>query len=131
MIQKPLFIIQDENKAKEERQSRMISLNFEKCLRKENEAVSGPPRTYCPKEFDRILCWEETPANQWAYQQCPEYVIGFANIKDKARRFCQEDGIWMLKPNSTKSYTDYRSCIEDKKTNQLLHVLILFLFFVG
>jgi hypothetical protein len=87
-----------------------------------NESTKALPGVHCPKEFDNILCWPETPANQWAYQQCPPYVIGFENTNERAKRFCNEDGTWMHRPNSNKSYTDYRSCFEDKKTDELLTV---------
>lgn len=76
-------------------------------------AMSLGKSAHCPREFDGILCWEETLAGQNAYQQCPEWFIGFQNKKERAKRFCRPDGTWYRKPNSNNSYTDYMPCIED------------------
>ncbi len=109
--------------------------------------LSSSNELKCPKAFDQILCWEETPANTWATQDCPEWFvfkltyciydisylhmtsllrfIGFENRKGKAKRFCQADGTWRLKPNTNVTYTEYRACIDDLDA-KLLAVKIYF-----
>lgn len=63
--------------------------------------------------FDGILCWEETLAGQVAFQQCPDWFIGFKNKKERAYRTCQNDGTWVPKKNASGTYTEYRACIKD------------------
>lgn len=70
--------------------------------------------------FDLILCWDETPVNQWAIQPCPIWFIGFENSKKFAKRFCQPDGTWVMRRNM--SYTDYTGCIEEDFAAQILTV---------
>ena len=80
----------------------------------------------CPYAFDHILCWDETPANTWALQDCPDWFIGFENPNGKAKRFCTEDGTWALKPNTNLTYTEYRACIEGGDAEELaVHFLLL------
>lgn len=71
--------------------------------------------------FDLILCWDETDPNQWAVQPCPIWFIGFENSKSFARRFCQQDGTWVMRKNI--SYTDYTGCIEEDFTSKILTVV--------
>ena len=106
-------------------QSQKIMEEFMRCMANTQSSTSSDEIDFqssqsyeselkCPSEFDQILCWEETPADQWAYQNCPEWFIGFENRNGKARRYCQKNGTWTLKLNSTNvSYTDYRGCIEN------------------
>lgn len=86
------------------------------------EETEPPKELKCPKTFDTILCWEETPANQYARQQCPEWFIGFLNKKAFARRFCQKNGTWELKRNTNHTYTDYKPCLEENFDDKLLAV---------
>ena len=84
----------------------------------------------CQGEFDQILCWDETPAEQWAYIDCPEWFIGFENRKGKAKRYCQKNGTWTLKPNSSnQSYTDYKGCIDNLDEKLLAVNKIIFVNF--
>ena len=79
-----------------------------------------PREPRCPGEFDQILCWEETPADSWAYIKCPDWFIGFENRNGRAKRYCRKNGAWTLKPNSSNvSYTDYRGCIENTDEKSL------------
>lgn len=94
------------------RQLENILRNQEKCQVNQTQ-FSNPGVKKCPKSFDHILCWEETPAGQWAEQGCPAWVIGFENQKEKARRFCEPDGTWKLRENSTVTYTNYTLCVEN------------------
>ena len=107
--------------------------NYLKCFdepESSEELVTKPKsdEKKCPKSFDQVLCWEETPPNKWAYQDCPEWVIGFENNKGKAKRFCQENGTWTLKNNSNLTYTDYRACIENLDEKSLLVTYCLFFY---
>jgi hypothetical protein len=77
----------------------------------------------CPMTFDGILCWEESPADQWAKIDCPMWVIGFHNSKGKATKFCQSNGEWKPKArqvnNSSPSipFTNYTDCLNDRDYN--------------
>lgn len=138
-----MFVFSQEEFNDEHRQTLMALLNRERCLasklsksneitkandQSENngdggddaaddaaddlETTTSKPKN-CPMEFDGILCWDESPAGQYAFQQCPDWVIGFQNKKEFAKRFCEKNGTWMIKPNSNHSYTDYVPCIEN------------------
>lgn len=36
--------------------------------------VSAP---YCPPVFDGLICWKATPANETAYESCPDFIDGY------------------------------------------------------
>jgi hypothetical protein len=107
----------------------MQSNDSQPQLFKMSSSLSSSNELKCPKAFDQILCWDETPANTWATQDCPEWFIGFENRKGKAKRYCQPDGTWRLKPNTNVTYTEYRACIDDLDA-KLLAVTIIISFFV-
>nr|QVK45718.1 G protein-coupled receptor [Proales similis] len=92
-----------------------IDKNSEECKRPaENGAEIDQSAPKCPKLFDRILCWPETAAGKWAYQECPHWFIGFENAHGVAKRYCESDGTWQTKSGMNgSSYTDYKDCVKD------------------
>lgn len=91
----------------------MIKINRERCANNASTNSYEAKPNFCPKFFDGILCWDETMAGTTAYQQCPDWFIGFQNKKESAYRNCLKDATWQPKQNSNGTYTDYRACIKD------------------
>ncbi|XP_071803216.1 PDF receptor-like isoform X3 [Asterias amurensis] len=63
----------------------------------------------CPIEYDKTMCWPETPLNTTAYQLCPDIFPQLDPTKF-AQAFCREDGTWGL--------FDYLPCFR-KETEEL------------
>lgn len=102
-------------------QDEQLERNRKNCdLTPKNLSTGGGPsdkpgQLKCPRVFDTILCWDETPANVTARQICPDYVIGFINPYAYAERTCMPDGRWQSrinKNNQTVEYTNYINCME-------------------
>lgn len=74
------------------------------------------PGVYCNVTFDKLMCWDYTPAGTEALQSCPNYVNGL-NAASFATRECLDDGTW--KPNAeynnTDGWTNYTGCVGGPK----------------
>ncbi|CAG5128593.1 unnamed protein product, partial [Candidula unifasciata] len=65
--------------------------------------------TYCPRVWDNVLCWPDTPAGEVAVQPCPDYINGFKPWEN-ASRTCMKDGTWFFHDVRNRTWTDLRSC---------------------
>jgi calcitonin receptor-like len=73
--------------------------------------------------FDGILCWNQTMANERAYQTCPDYIVGF-NSKYCASIICLENGEWQKRNGSNKTYTNYEDCIKEEIRNDDAYLVV-------
>ncbi|XP_035807407.2 calcitonin gene-related peptide type 1 receptor [Amphiprion ocellaris] len=81
-----------------------------KCLEK---MKTDPPYNksglYCSHTWDGWLCWDDTPAETYASQNCPDYFADFDST-EKATKYCRADGQWFHHPESNKIWTNYTLC---------------------
>uniref|UniRef100_A0A8C7ZT29 Calcitonin gene-related peptide type 1 receptor n=1 Tax=Oryzias sinensis TaxID=183150 RepID=A0A8C7ZT29_9TELE len=65
---------------------------------------------HCGRSWDGWLCWDDTPAGAYAFQNCPDY---YSDLKptEKAAKYCGEDGQWFRHPKSNMTWTNYTLCI--------------------
>ncbi|KAL7637420.1 UNVERIFIED_CONTAM: hypothetical protein RMT77_012148 [Armadillidium vulgare] len=66
---------------------------------------------YCPRLFDGWSCWNDTPAGEVAYVDCPDFVPGF-DAKRKGLKVCLENGTWFKHPNTNEHWSNYTNCID-------------------
>ncbi|XP_024116173.1 calcitonin gene-related peptide type 1 receptor [Oryzias melastigma] len=92
--------------------TKMIILEKKKtCLEK---MTSDPPHDksglHCSRSWDGWLCWDDTPAGTYAFQNCPDY---YSDLKptEKAAKYCGEDGQWFRHPKSNMTWTNYTLCV--------------------
>ncbi|XP_073845244.1 diuretic hormone 31 Receptor isoform X2 [Musca autumnalis] len=65
---------------------------------------------YCPGTFDGWLCWPDTPAGKTAYEQCPEFIVGFDPLR-YAHKECEINGEWYKHPLTNRSWSNYTTCV--------------------
>ncbi|BFY97630.1 hypothetical protein BsWGS_00669 [Bradybaena similaris] len=92
-----------------EQQARLEEAHL-KCLQyilyQPTPATNG---TYCPRDWDDVLCWPDTAAGEVAVQPCPDYINGFKPWEN-ASRSCMGDGTWFFHDVRNRTWTDLRSC---------------------
>uniref|UniRef100_K1PTB9 Calcitonin receptor n=1 Tax=Magallana gigas TaxID=29159 RepID=K1PTB9_MAGGI len=71
-------------------------------------------KTYCPKVFDHVTCWNYTLANTTAVGGCPlSHPQGMIfSQQGHSYRQCQSDGAWFVNPYTNTSWTNYISCVD-------------------
>ncbi|CAH0716096.1 unnamed protein product, partial [Brenthis ino] len=67
---------------------------------------------YCPRTFDGIACWDDTPAGATAFQNCPSIIVGFDSNR-LAYKKCENDGHWLSRDGEI-DWTDYTNCYDVK-----------------
>ncbi|XP_070840424.1 calcitonin gene-related peptide type 1 receptor isoform X2 [Chaetodon trifascialis] len=84
--------------------------NEKKCSeRMKQDPPYSKPGLYCSRNWDGWLCWDDTPAGTYAFQNCPEYFSDF-NPTEKAAKYCGEDGQWFHHPEDKRIWTNYTLC---------------------
>ncbi|XP_055379199.1 diuretic hormone receptor-like isoform X2 [Condylostylus longicornis] len=75
------------------------------CLIRQFEELSLYENdTYCPTNFDSVLCWPRTPRGTIASLPCMEELVGLRyDTSQNATRYCHINGTW-------NSRTDYEAC---------------------
>ncbi|CAG0880207.1 unnamed protein product [Cyprideis torosa] len=72
-----------------------------------------PGSSHCPRIFDTILCWDETPSGTIAEEPCPQRPeVGWGG-DGKATKYCTENGTWWRHPLSNLSWSNYTDCVVD------------------
>ena len=88
---------------------------------------------FCERTFDGWTCFNDTPAGQVVYFQCPNFIYGFnpqseslhnANIgywlilwlpnyqSDLAHKTCTPEGKWKVHHETLQPWTNYTSCVD-------------------
>ncbi|XP_077364168.1 calcitonin gene-related peptide type 1 receptor [Festucalex cinctus] len=92
--------------------------NKDKCLVKMKQ---DPPQNitglFCSHIWDGWLCWDDTPVQTYATQDCPEFL--HFQPSGKASKYCGEGGEWFRHPESGKFWTNYTLCTSNyEKTSR-------------
>ncbi|TDH04291.1 hypothetical protein EPR50_G00150160 [Perca flavescens] len=61
---------------------------------------------HCSRNWDGLLCWDDTPAGTYASQNCPNY-FGDIDPTEKVTKYCGEDGQWFHHPEFNRIWTNY------------------------
>ncbi|KAK5616760.1 hypothetical protein CRENBAI_022426 [Crenichthys baileyi] len=99
------------------RTEKSILENENKCLEKmKNDPPYNKSGLHCSRNWDGWLCWDDTPAGNYASQNCPDYFVNFDRT-EKATKYCGADGHWFHHPESNKMWTNYTLCLttDEKK----------------
>uniref|UniRef100_A0A3B4ZRE7 Calcitonin gene-related peptide type 1 receptor n=1 Tax=Stegastes partitus TaxID=144197 RepID=A0A3B4ZRE7_9TELE len=89
---------------------KIILENEKKCREKmKTDAPFNKSGLYCGRNWDGWLCWDDTPAETFASQNCPDYFVDF-DPTEKATKYCGADGQWFHHPESNKIWTNYTLC---------------------
>ncbi|XP_054619421.1 calcitonin gene-related peptide type 1 receptor isoform X2 [Dunckerocampus dactyliophorus] len=84
--------------------------NKEKCLVKmKQDPPDNKTGLFCSHIWDGWLCWDVTPAQTYATQNCPDYFVDF-QPSGKATKYCGEHGEWFRHPESDSFWTNYTLC---------------------
>ncbi|CAG7819097.1 unnamed protein product [Allacma fusca] len=67
--------------------------------------------SFCPRIFDKWLCWNETDAGSTATAPCPDFIPGFFPTRN-AHKACLEDGTWFRHPDSNSTWSNYTMCVD-------------------
>ncbi|XP_029700367.1 calcitonin receptor isoform X1 [Takifugu rubripes] len=89
--------------------------NEYKCLLKMNREASGNKSgSYCSRNWDGWLCWDDTQAGTVASQNCPDYFFN-TDPTEKATKYCGEDSQWFRHPETNRMWTNYSLCSVSNK----------------
>ncbi|KAM4550381.1 calcitonin gene-related peptide type 1 receptor isoform 1-T2 [Fundulus diaphanus] len=92
-----------------------------KCQEKmKNDPPYNKSGLHCGRNWDGWLCWDDTPAGNYAAQSCPDYSADFDRT-EKATKYCGADGQWFRHPETKKPWTNYTLCVatDDKRQGKL------------
>ncbi|XP_042236023.1 secretin receptor-like isoform X2 [Homarus americanus] len=64
--------------------------------------------SWCPRVWDKMLCWAPTPPNTTITQPCPDYVPGLI-AEARASRRCGDNGSWA--GGQGLGWTNYTPCV--------------------
>ncbi|XP_023201111.1 calcitonin receptor isoform X2 [Xiphophorus maculatus] len=110
---------------------RKILDNQYKCFEKINR---DPPYNksglYCSRNWDGWLCWEDTPAGTYTFQNCPNYFDDF-DPTEKATKYCGEDGQWFRHPDTNRTWSNYTLCNENTKAKLKSAYILFYMAIVG
>ncbi|XP_015231937.1 PREDICTED: calcitonin receptor [Cyprinodon variegatus] len=98
------------------RTEKIIIENEKKCLEKmKNDPPynksGGVTGLHCARNWDGWLCWDDTPAGNYASQNCPEYLVNFDHT-EKATKYCGADGQWFRHPANNQIWSNYTLCVK-------------------
>ncbi|XP_028278741.1 calcitonin gene-related peptide type 1 receptor isoform X2 [Parambassis ranga] len=92
--------------------------NKKKC---EDKMSNDPPYArsglYCSRSWDGWLCWDDTPADTYASQNCPDYYTDF-DVTEKVTKYCGADGQWFQHPENNRTWTNYTLCATTHEKRQ-------------
>ncbi|XP_069550660.1 calcitonin gene-related peptide type 1 receptor isoform X4 [Brachyistius frenatus] len=93
----------------------VILENEKKCQDKmKNDPPYNKSGLYCGRIWDGWLCWDDTPMETYASQNCPGYFVDF-DTTEKATKYCGEDGQWFHNLESNLTWTNYTLCALNTK----------------
>ncbi|XP_044026958.1 uncharacterized protein calcr isoform X2 [Siniperca chuatsi] len=102
-----------------------------KCFEKMNR---NPPYNksalHCSRNWDGWLCWDDTPAGTYTYQNCPNYFVDF-DPTEKATKYCGEDGQWFRHPDTNRTWSNYTLCNENTKAKLKSAYILFYMAIVG
>ncbi|XP_065200741.1 diuretic hormone receptor-like isoform X2 [Planococcus citri] len=85
-------------------------LKRENCTRGGLATDKNVPSEYCPRTWDRVMCWPPTAPGTQAIQPCFKEFLGLLyDSSQNATRWCDEFGQW--------NKTDYTECKELETTD--------------
>ncbi|XP_045915119.1 calcitonin gene-related peptide type 1 receptor [Micropterus dolomieu] len=96
------------------RKLKMLENEYKCILKMNREPPFNKSGLYCSRNWDGWLCWDDTQAGTYAFQNCPDYFSNF-DPTEKATKYCGEDGQWFHHPESSKIWTNYTLCAVNTK----------------
>ncbi|PWA15452.1 hypothetical protein CCH79_00008467 [Gambusia affinis] len=85
---------------------------------------------FCSRNWDGWLCWEDTPAGTYTFQNCPNYFDDF-DPTEKATKYCGEDGQWFRHPDTNRTWSNYTLCNENTPAKLKSAYILFYMAIVG
>ncbi|XP_068188544.1 uncharacterized protein calcr isoform X2 [Antennarius striatus] len=92
-----------------EKKLKMLENEYSCLLKISQNPIFNESGLHCSRYWDGWLCWDDTPAGTYAYQNCPDYFDNF-NAKEKAFKYCGDNGQWFHHPESGRIWANYTFC---------------------
>ncbi|XP_077599040.1 calcitonin gene-related peptide type 1 receptor [Stigmatopora nigra] len=90
----------------------------EKCLMKiKQDLVGNKTGSFCSPIWDGWLCWDQTPVQTYAVQNCPDYFLDFQTT-GKASKYCRKGGEWFRHLDGGTFWTNYSLCSGEEKASR-------------
>ncbi|XP_061598679.1 calcitonin gene-related peptide type 1 receptor isoform X2 [Cololabis saira] len=119
-----------DNQKELERQKKLLDNQY-KCFEKMNrDPHYNKSDLYCNRTWDGWLCWEDTPAGTYIYQNCPNYFEDF-DTTEKAIKYCGEDGQWFRHPDTNRTWSNYTLCNENTNAKLKSAYILFYMAIVG
>ncbi|XP_053722162.1 parathyroid hormone 3 receptor [Synchiropus splendidus] len=80
-----------------------------KCEKKIQAQMSVVQEGECVPEWDGIICWPPSRADQMVSVLCPDYIYDF-NHRGRAYRLCDAAGNWEQVPILNRTWANYTEC---------------------
>uniref|UniRef100_A0A8C2IGR2 Calcitonin receptor n=1 Tax=Cyprinus carpio TaxID=7962 RepID=A0A8C2IGR2_CYPCA len=81
--------------------------------------------SFCSRFWDGLLCWDETPAGNFASQNCPDYP-SFDPL-EKVTKYCDESGNWVHSSSINKTWSHCLT-FSKEKIKAYIQILLLCIF---
>uniref|UniRef100_A0A8D2LQ43 Calcitonin receptor n=1 Tax=Varanus komodoensis TaxID=61221 RepID=A0A8D2LQ43_VARKO len=102
-----------------------------KCYERMNRA---PPYNkqglFCKRTWDGWLCWDDTPAGEFADQNCPDYFPDF-DPTETATKYCDKTGTWFRHPESNRTWSNYTRCNSFTNEKRKMVYILYYMTIVG
>ncbi|KAJ8334187.1 hypothetical protein SKAU_G00398260 [Synaphobranchus kaupii] len=100
---------------------------FEKMNRDQPYNKTGP---YCNRTWDGWLCWDDTLAGTYTFQNCPNYFPDFDST-EKVTKYCDESGNWFRHPETNRTWSNYTLCTAYTPDKLKMAYILYYMAIVG
>nr|XP_028606572.1 calcitonin receptor isoform X3 [Podarcis muralis] len=85
---------------------------------------------FCNRTWDGWLCWDDTPAGEFADQNCPDYFPDF-DPTETATKYCDKTGTWFRHPESNRTWSNYTRCNSFTNEKRKMVFILYYMTIVG
>ncbi|CAK6949610.1 LOW QUALITY PROTEIN: calcitonin gene-related peptide type 1 receptor [Scomber scombrus] len=119
------------NREEQEKREQKITNSQYKCFEKiHRDPPYNKSGTYCSRNFDGWLCWDDTPAGTYTSQNCPDYFADF-DPTESATKYCGEDGQWFRHPDTNRTWSNYTLCNKNTPAKLKSAYILFYMAIVG
>ncbi|XP_061443190.1 calcitonin receptor isoform X1 [Rhineura floridana] len=102
-----------------------------KCYERMNrEPPYNKKGLFCNRTWDGWLCWDDTPAGEFADQNCPDYFPDF-DPTEIATKYCEKTGTWFRHPESNRTWSNYTRCNSFTNEKRKMVFILYYMTIVG
>ncbi|XP_039179981.1 calcitonin receptor-like isoform X7 [Crotalus tigris] len=102
-----------------------------KCYERMNRALPYKKKgLYCNRTWDGWLCWDDTPAGEYADQNCPDYFQDF-DPTEITTKYCDKTGTWFRHPETNRTWSNYTRCNSFTNEKRKMVFIVYYMTIVG